>query len=184
MRDVESLSGLIEAKRLGVLRQDLLQVEPGSLQQVAYGILILEPIHAPFDRTPLRGNPGGILTKQKRREVTEVSRLLGGVGTRLLLGRHLTVSGTIKNLHPGLEGLGIGQVGFESRQVEAALLGVGVMALDAVLLKKRRQRPKGPQGRQDETEKDETGKHERYALMTADAAKGCQGKPPSNGHFC
>ena len=147
MRDVEGLSGLIEAERLGVFRQNLLQVEPGSLQEVAHGVLVLEPIHAPFDGAALRGNLGGILTKQKRGEVTEVSRLLGRVGTRLLLGRHLSVGSSVEDLHPGLEGLRIGQVGLERRQIQAAFLGVGVMTLDAVLLEKRGDGAGGDQGR-------------------------------------
>jgi hypothetical protein len=164
VRDVEGLAGLVEAEGVGVLGQDLLQVEPRRLEEVAYGVLVLETVHAALDRATLRGDTRDILADQRRGQLLQVGRLLGRVRTGLLLGRHLAVGGPVEDLDPGLEGFRVGEVGLQRRQVEAALLSVGIVALDAVLLQERGDRAGGGQGRQEKAEEGETGKHERQPL--------------------
>ena len=164
VRNVEGLAGLVEAERFGVFGQDLLQVEPRSLQEIADRVLIFETVHAALDRAPLRGDARGFLTDEQAGEIAEVGGLLGGVGARLLLGRHLAARGAIEDLDPSLEGFLVGEVGLQGRQVEAAFPGLGVMALDAVLLQERRQRAEGGRRSDEQDEEGEAGKHERQSL--------------------
>ena len=64
MRDVEGLAGLVETERFGVFGENLLQVEPRRLQEVAHGVLIFEPVHPTLDGASLRSDAGDILAQK------------------------------------------------------------------------------------------------------------------------
>ena len=138
--------------RLGVLWQRLFDVEPRRLQQVADGVLVFEAVHASLDRTPLGGDTGDVFTEQGGGKSAEVGGLLAGSGASLLLRRHLAVGSAVVDLDPSGKGLRIPEVRLQGGHIQPTFLRFGVVALDAVLLQERRQRPRGTEGQQKETE--------------------------------
>jgi hypothetical protein len=169
--DVEGLARLVEPVPLAVLRQHLLDHEPGGLEEVADRMFVLEAVEPPPGRPAFSLLARAVGLGEGPREGPQEGAELQRIRTSLLGRRHLPVPGAVVDLHPGGEGLRIGRVKGEPGEVEAAFGGLRVMALEAVLLEKGgrasdRLRPRVGAAREGEQEEESSG-HGRIDYITS-----------------
>ena len=140
--DVQRLAAVVEAVRRRVRGQQLLQVDVDA-EQVADGVLVLDPVEPAQDRAALcaPGGPGLRLDPAGERLNVLLRR------PRLRLRRHLARLHPLQHREPALPVRRVGEVGREPVQAEVALRLLAGVALLAVLGQERAERIVGLLGR-------------------------------------
>ena len=138
MGDVERVAVLVEAVGGAVGGQAPLECDAGEVQEVAHGILIFPPREAAQGGAALAIEAGAVGGDEGPMQPFGHGRGGLGGGAPLLPGRHLPGGDALADLHPSGEGLRVGEVGLQRRQVEAALAALGVVAFEAVGLEEGR----------------------------------------------
>jgi hypothetical protein len=136
MGDIECVPDLVQAVRKAVFREHLFDLEPGGVEEVAQGVLVLVPVHAPPGRTPFA--PDMALIDSDERLPERGQKVLARCGSGLCerLRRHLACRDAVVDLDPEIEIGGVVRPKGGRGQVQAAARALLAMADHAVLTEK------------------------------------------------
>ena len=138
-RHVERFGGLVEVVPFAVLRDHVANIEERQLQHVAQVLLVLIAVQPPHRSAAVSDDLSVVRIVDRHRKVLHQLRA-PCLRKVFVLRRHLALFDAVVNANPPATGGVIVELERQSNEIESALSGLVVMALEAGPFEERRKR--------------------------------------------